>query len=633
MSVLLSAVVMVVSSCAMREAEQTVAESGVPQELLDRLNSHCTELEAPLLGEGTLCVDSGFRLKVDDFSFANYGRSQSADANVTVQTLVDLFGHSSVCMPGDDTRCVLRPTALQKLEEWNNAIAGGRCEGFSTLSTRFQLGIERPVEYRTDVAQVADFRKSDAQVQSSIVYWWATQFLREVSDRAAASRAKSPLALVDDLIVGIANRVGYTLALYSKDQGHSVTPFAVTRRAGTFVVHVYDNNFPGERKEVVVDATTNTWAYADASPDQRGDTATWTGGTGTIEITPMSARQGPFECWFCTMSDVSADSPTVISLASRDARSPGYVRITTRSGAVIEATPDGVDNAIPGAVYSVSKGGAAGLVSVTIPASAGDLDVEVRRASASIPAGDVVLTLRQPGAASIQVAGNLAETVAGTEGSGSPVLSVRGGDTTVSTPPGRVARVTTAAGSNLSRTVLEPGQSLMVSAVADNAIEVAVKGSNGMPMGTVAIGTDGSSDASVVVLTPNPATNTVATSSTSITSVSVQKNSQNSAATTDTTTTTVATTTTVRTPVTTTSVPTIEVTQPGRKSGRSTTTTVPKKKPPRTTTTTTSIAPTTTIAATTTTVGSEGQGNNGNNGNNGQGNNGNNGNNGQGNNG
>ena len=103
--------------------------------VVQRIIANCTNLNAPELGEGKLCIDNGFRISNDDFAFANWGRSLQADANVTVQTLVDLFGRNTVCTTGPDNECVLRPTTLQKLEEWNTALSGGRCEGLSTLST------------------------------------------------------------------------------------------------------------------------------------------------------------------------------------------------------------------------------------------------------------------------------------------------------------------------------------------------------------------------------------------------------------------------------------------------------------------------------------------------------------------
>ena len=189
----------------------TTASTSIPavDNLIRQISSHCTDLDAPELGDGELCIDNGFRVSADDFSFANWGRSPQADANVTVQTLIDLFGHSAVCISGPESECVLRPSTTQKLEEWNNALAGGRCEGLSTLSTRFFLKLDSPASFRATASRVADLKRDDADLDSSIVYWWATQFLKEVADRAAASRTQSPLQLVDNLIQGLANGIGY----------------------------------------------------------------------------------------------------------------------------------------------------------------------------------------------------------------------------------------------------------------------------------------------------------------------------------------------------------------------------------------------------------------------------------------
>jgi len=153
--------------------------------LVTQIASHCTDLDAPELGDGKLCIDNGFRISADDFSFSNWGRSTEADANVTIQTLIDLFGHSAVCVDGPSTECVMRPITSQKLEEWNNALAGGRCEGLATLSTRFFLKLDDPTSFNHDATRVADLHRGNQLLDSNIVYWWATQFLTEVADRAA----------------------------------------------------------------------------------------------------------------------------------------------------------------------------------------------------------------------------------------------------------------------------------------------------------------------------------------------------------------------------------------------------------------------------------------------------------------
>lgn len=515
-----TAVLFVLGACT--PSANPVGTGDVPRELLDRLDSHCTDLRDPTLGEGTLCVDNGFRVAADDFAFANWGRSQSADGNVTVQTLIDLFGHSAVCTPSNEDICTLRPAAMLKLDEWNNALAGGRCEGMATLSTRLQLGIDDPSMFRSGARQAADLRQNDGDLERSIVYWWTTQFLREVSDRAGASRRRSPLVLVDDLIQGLANGVGYTLGMYSAVEGHSVTPFAVTRRNDSYVIHVYDNNHPGTRREVVVSAKTNTWSYRDATVGVDGNPVQWSGSTGSLELTPMSARQGPFECEFCSVTAVADDGPTTITLASRDVAAPGYLRVTARNGGVFEAMPQAISNTIPGAAYEIGKGSRNGATTLKIPSAAGDLDVEVRRTSDDVDASDVVVTVQRPGSPSLQVSGNLA-TSAVSGNRSAVLLQVRPEATTVSAPPAARARVSFASGSRLSRTNLDAGQRLEVSRVADDSVEVSIKGSNGSVIATTSLAVDGSGASRIVTLSADPVGGAITAKESALEPVSVRK--------------------------------------------------------------------------------------------------------------
>ena len=481
------------------------------ESLMSQIASHCTDLDAPELGEGKMCVDNGFRIKADDFSFSNWGRSTEADANVTIQTLIDLFGHSAVCVDGPSTECVIRPTTVQKLEEWNNALAGGRCEGLATLSTRFLVKLDDPTTFKPNATRVADLQRGNQLLDSSIVYWWATQFLTEVSDRAAISRTKSPLQLVDDLIQGLANGVGYTVGLYFGSSGHAVTPFAVTHRGEDFIIHVYDNNFPGVRKEIVVNGTTNAWNYAAARAQPDGNSIDWTGTTGTLELTPMSSRKGPFKCSFGSTFTTSTD--TVLTIASRDPAAAGYTFITTRDGQRIEASPDSVINTIAGSTYAVSKGLGGGLVTIHIPNTITDFDIEVRRGSSVIPAADVVVAIQRPMAANIQVSGDLAHTVVGSSSTGTTLIAVRSDSTSVSAPLENPARLSIASGSQLSRTELPRGHSLLIRQIEDNAIEVAIKGENDSEISSTSLSALENSPATEVTLAINELGAIVATTS------------------------------------------------------------------------------------------------------------------------
>jgi hypothetical protein len=444
--------------------------------ITEQILTHCTDLAAPELGEGTLCIDNGFRLKSDDFSFTNWGLSTSADANVTVQTLVDLYGHDAVCIPSDKSSCTLRPSAIQKLEELNTALNGGRCEGLATLSTRFVLGMDSPSDFQDGAANTASLKRDNSQLNSAIVYWWATQFLKEVTDRAAASRTLSPLEIVDDLIQGLANSVGYTLGLYDGPLGHSVTPFAVTHRGANFVIHVYDNNVPGKRLEIFVNKKTNRWRYPNAFISLDGSYTTWSGTTGSIELTAMSSRQGPFQCSFCNTSATNA--PHVITIASRDTSAAGYVHITTANGE-LRTSPTGIKNSIEGATYSVGKGNTGGLITVTIPNNVQDFAVQLQRQSATLPASDVMVGLRRPDGAALQVSGDLAHDVLNESDDSAALLTVKEDSTVVRAPLQNTARISLSAGSRLSRRTLNAGEAMTVRPIAGNSIEVALKGANG----------------------------------------------------------------------------------------------------------------------------------------------------------
>ena len=498
------------SACATFGADSPTNTSTTAS-LISQITSHCTDLDAPELGEGKMCIDNGFRIKADDFSFSNWGRSTEADANVTVQTLIDLFGHSAVCVDGPSSECVMRPSTVQKLEAWNNALAGGRCEGLATLSTRFLLKLDDPTTFVSTATRVADLQRGNLLLDSTIVYWWATQFLTEVSDRAATSRTKSPLQLVDDLIQGLANGVGYTVGLYFGSSGHSITPFAVTHRGDDFIIHVYDNNFPGVRKELVVNGNTNSWRYAAARAQPDGSTIDWTGTTGTLELTPMSSRKWPFECSFCSTSTSATD--TVLTIASRDPAAAGYTFITTRDGQRIEATPDAVINTITGSTYDISKGLGGGLVTIHIPNTVTDFDVEVRRGSSVIPAADVVVAIQRPKMANIQVSGDLAHAVVGSSSKNTTLIAVRSDSTSISAPIENSARLSIAAGGQLSRTELPSGHTLLIHQIEDSAIEVAVKGENGSEISSTSLIASENSPATEVTLAINELGAIVATTS------------------------------------------------------------------------------------------------------------------------
>ncbi len=463
------------NACSTSSSESADAAPSTDS-LVHELLTHCTDLSVPKLGPGKLCLDKDFRWSTDDFSFANWGSSTMATGNVTAQTLVSLFGHDAVCVASEASSCILRPAAIQKLEEWNTALNGGRCEGLATLSTRLRLGMESLSAYQPNARNTAELSVDNPLLNESIVRWWATQFLEEVTHRAAEARERSPLQLVGDLFFSLGNDRGDTIGMYQGTSGHSVTPFAITLRGDDFIIHVYDNNHPGKRFEIFVNSKTNTWRYPNAFHGLDGSVITWKGGTGSLELTPMSSRKGPFRCPFCTTS--LATAPNVVTIASRDVSEAGFVEVTTDAGTFL-SSPTGITNTISGATYSIGKGSTGGLITVTIPHAITDFDIRLKRESKNLSAADVVVGLRRSDGATLQVTGDLARDVLDDAHQSSALLSVHKDRTLVHAPSSNSAQLSLAAGSRITRRTLNAGEIITVRSISGNSIEVALKGAKG----------------------------------------------------------------------------------------------------------------------------------------------------------
>ena len=433
--------------------------------------SHCTDVVAVDLGAGTLCADSGFRPDVDQFSFANWGRSPNADMNVTVQTLIDLFGHSTVCMPGPETECVMRPRTAQKLADWNVALGAGRCEGMAALSQRMFLRYDTASDFETGATSAADLGRANERLAQWIVHWWATQFVPEVARTAAESRTKSPLRLVDDLIRGLVNRkTGYTVGMYFAGSGHAVTPFAVTRRGGDFVIHVYDNNRPGVRGEIVVSSADDTWSYDNGQSGEESS-AVWSGGTGTLELTPLGARQGPFTCDFC--GGTGTDGPTEITVTNQADAPPNWLMVDAGDTGTIEQTADGFRSTIDGATVSVGKSGITTTARISLPANINSARVELRGSAPQQT--ESVVSLRRAGQADIQVRNARAAAPVGAARVTKPLFTIEKESTTV-TATDLDTVVSIAGDTNLADVTVRREHRLVVTRIDDSTVDVAYKG-------------------------------------------------------------------------------------------------------------------------------------------------------------
>ncbi|MFZ9533089.1 MAG: hypothetical protein ACO29D_06405, partial [Ilumatobacteraceae bacterium] len=176
----------------------------------------------PLSASETVVADQAFRSPRDGFSFANWGGAPQPGLDlIDATTMAALFTKESVCVDPAAGTCVLLPAAQKIAEQMNAAIANGRCEGMSVLSQRFFDNLDPRADGLFETVKI-----SQGSVAKQIGYWWATQVAPQVAKESKRFKAMQPSQLVSELEKGLATKAGFTLGMYSKEGGHSVTPVA-----------------------------------------------------------------------------------------------------------------------------------------------------------------------------------------------------------------------------------------------------------------------------------------------------------------------------------------------------------------------------------------------------------------------
>ncbi len=235
-------------------------------------------------------ADSGFRPESDGFSFENYG--DEADAiNLTAVEMQRMFGEQ-VCA-NQTNGCTLTPPARQWMEQMNEGMDGGHCEGMAVLSSLMYYDKIEPDSFGGDITNELVF-DNDA-LQREIAYWWVTQATwpggyEKVND--------SPSAVLDTLINAFADGKDATewwaLGIYKRDfsGGHAITPYAVEDQGdGIFHVYVYDNNYPNLPRIMEINRDAETWSYeASTNPSVEADLYEGDADSETLEVVAISPR-------------------------------------------------------------------------------------------------------------------------------------------------------------------------------------------------------------------------------------------------------------------------------------------------------------------------------------------------------
>lgn len=258
---------------------------------------------------------NGFTSEGDGYSFANYG-----DGNRDLGTgeMIRMFGRK-VCSNGSAKGCTLTPEAQEWMEATNSDMANGHCFGFATTSQLFFEGkgpFPSPTAFGAPTTPGLSIG-GNAALQRWIAYGMALQNMPAVRQ---ATTNLTPAGIVRELERTLApGNARHLLTIYGDDGGHAITPTAINRTGPTTArIVVYDNNWPGQTRNVHVNLRKNTWSY------QLMSGMTWSGNakTRTLQLVDPSAGLGHQPCFICAPSGKAGGPGKMLQLRlSGDPRS------------------------------------------------------------------------------------------------------------------------------------------------------------------------------------------------------------------------------------------------------------------------------------------------------------------------
>ena len=329
--------------------EETAVEEFATEEMItEEAAAEAPAQQTSLPGE--VVFDFGFDPAQNGFSFENYGDDIPA-TNLTPDELRRMFG-DEVCADINGDECILTPPAEQWMEQVNGDMAGGHCEGMAVLSLMMYTGQVSPSDYGGSSAMDLDI--NDEALQREIAYWWATQAVDPTASSVIRGTPMEILATVEQMDV---NGETYTIGIYNDNgEGHAITPFGVEDKGdGLFAILVYDNNYPGETRELYIDSRDNSWTY-ETSINPQVESDVWSGNaeTQTLDLTPTSARVDLQVCPFCEGGYASAGKLAAASQPLNQVflDGEGHILITDESGNRLGYVDGKIVNEIAGASYT-----------------------------------------------------------------------------------------------------------------------------------------------------------------------------------------------------------------------------------------------------------------------------------------
>ncbi len=282
---------------------------------------------------GVYASDLGFRPDANGFGFPNYGGQ--GETNLTPNDLRRMFG-DQVCTRIAGDQCTLTPPGEQWLQEINQAMNGGHCEGMAVLSNLFYTGKVNASDFGADTVPALEIAGNEP-LQREIAYWWATQATQPARSGIVE---QTPSGVVNTLLTSFAAGPSgsdqYAVGIYKRDRsgGHAITPYAVEDRGdGVYWIMVYDNNYPGAARAIEVNTNTDTWVYSGSTnPAEAEDTYEGDADTKTLELAPIGPRLDQQQCPFCDAPATSRASGQLFA-PQMQAAGPQYNQIWLQGGA------------------------------------------------------------------------------------------------------------------------------------------------------------------------------------------------------------------------------------------------------------------------------------------------------------
>ena len=271
--------------------------------------------------KGTIVAQLKYSPAANGYGFRNYGRDHDNENDLSAADLIGIFGAENVCESGSTANdCVLYEPAEEWLAEAVKLLEGGHCEGLAVTSLRFWQGLPfegktSPADWQSGAHAVSDLEHTNA-ISNYVAYYHVLQKLSEISDFRGETWKLKPSEILHLLIDSMKDdsKDHYVLTIGMREEGrytrgHAIAPYAVEDMGeGTYHLHVYDSNYPGQDKFVVFDTKEETWRYHTAAdPTKTANDYVGDATSKTLGLKSQAARELPvYGCPFCPDSSERA---------------------------------------------------------------------------------------------------------------------------------------------------------------------------------------------------------------------------------------------------------------------------------------------------------------------------------------